>query len=326
MRSPFDWFLATASVAASLVIACGAATAVPKAERSMTANALLADVAQRCARVVACADSHDASQFRDPSTCVDWWLVNANDERPLADCVMHATTCSAIHACTHARQDEGATAYCSAHPAMFSACDGTRFISCEGDDGRESTLVDCATLGGTCGQINNGGLVVRGCVSSRACPALAPERRCENGALVSCDNGIAERSLCTTGTRCVPGTDENGAPTASCEATGAVKCTSTSMAKCEDDVAVACVVNGRYPGLHRTNCADYGLTCAMRGTRTSCVSREATCAVGSPARCDGDAIVFCAAGHETHVSCKEMGFASCGPGAKGPSAACHSIE
>lgn len=327
MRSPFEAVFAVAAACTLVGSACGGATPSGKPPVAPAGNTLLSEVARRCARVAACADSHDASQFRDPSTCVDWWLVNVNDERPLADCVMHANTCAAVHACTHEREDRAAAAYCVAHPGVFSACDGSRFISCEGDQGQESTVVDCAALGGTCGQTDSGGLVVRGCISSRLCPAGAPERRCDGDSLIGCEGGIVERSACTKGTHCVAGPDENGAPSASCEAAGAVRCTSSSTARCEGDVAVACVVNGRYPGVHKTSCADYGLTCAMRSGRTSCVSKNpAACAVGSPARCDGEELVFCAAGTETHVSCKDIGLAGCAAEGKGPSAACRSIE
>ncbi len=326
MRSPFDGALILATAAFAVVSACGGATPSTNLPRAPEGNSFLADAANRCARVSSCADVHDASQFRDPSTCVDWWLVNVNDERPLADCVMRANDCAAVHACTHEREDRAATDFCVSHPRVFSACDGTRFISCEGDEGQESTLVDCATLGGTCGQIDGGGLVVRGCISERACPAGSPERRCAGDALIGCESGIASRVSCTKGTRCVASRDENGNPTASCEAEGSIRCTSASTARCEGDVAVACVVNGRYPGVHRTSCTDYGLTCAMRGGRTSCVSPTPACAVGGPARCDGDDLVFCAAGQEARIGCKSLGFLSCAADGKGPSAACRSIE
>jgi hypothetical protein len=323
VRSPFDIARSVAVTVVVVGLACGGTPATVKPADSPKNNTLLSEVANRCARIVSCADSHDASQFRDPSTCVDWWLVNVNAERPLADCVMRATTCPAVHACTHEHEDRTAAAYCAAHPGVFSACDGKRFISCEGDQGQESTLVDCATLGGTCGQHDNGGLVVRGCVSPSVCPPNAPERRCEGDALIGCEGDIAERSVCSKGTHCRAAPDENGSPSASCEVDGATRCTSASMARCEGDVAVACVVNGRYPGVHRTSCADYGLTCAMRSGRTSCVSKNASaCTVGSPARCMGDDLDFCAAGTELRVSCKELGFIGCAADGKGPSAAC----
>jgi hypothetical protein len=307
-------------------VACGSAKKGPEPPRPGATPSLLDDLGRRCALVVSCSDVHDASQFRDPAACVDWWLVNEQDEKPLADCMMHATTCAAVHACTHESADRAAAAYCLAHPSVFSACDGTRFISCEGDEGRESTLVDCAGLGGTCVEQSEAGLVVRGCASPRLCPAGAPERRCEAGALVSCEAGIVERRACPRSTRCVARPDENGTPSATCEAEGAIRCTSAASTTCKGDVAFACVVNGGYAGLHRTNCADYGLVCAMRGARSSCVSAgPAACSAG-PARCDGDALVFCAAGREMRVSCKSLGLGECSVDAKGPVAACRTAD
>jgi hypothetical protein len=39
-------------------------------------------------------------------------------------------------------------------------------------------------------------------------------------------------------------------------------------------------------------------------------------------RCEGDAVVFCAAGRLTKVACSGIGLGACDPAAKGPMAGC----
>ena len=136
-------------VAGALLVALGCGTApkpVPVATGPAAAPSLLVDVARRCARIASCSDPHDPSNFRTAQACVDWWLVNARDESPLADCVMKAKTCVEVEACTHAPGDPGAESFCKAHPGTLSTCDGTRYISCEERDPRESTATECAAL------------------------------------------------------------------------------------------------------------------------------------------------------------------------------------
>ncbi len=279
-------------------------------------------IAKQCALVASCSDQHDSSAFRTPHGCVDWYVVNARDEAPLADCVMRATSCTDVVRCTHERADGLAETFCKAHPGVLSACDGNEFLSCEGESSAESTAVDCAALGGTCGEHKTAGLVERGCISARLCPQGAPEHRCDGDVVIDCQDGIADKNACPRGSRCTSGKDENGAPTAHCRSTSGRECSLVGSAFCEGDTAYACVQNGRFAGLHSADCAALGLACTMRSGRVACVKRgEAECAP-SPASCIGDDLRFCAAGESFHVSCKELGFSGCDSAGGGGEALC----
>lgn len=310
---------------ALLLVALGCGTASrppPVVTPSPAAPTLLLDVARRCARIASCSDAHDPSNFRTAQACVDWWLVNARDEAPLADCVMKAKTCTEVEACTHAPGDAGAEAFCKAHPGVLSMCDATRLISCEARDPHESTATDCAALGGTCGEIRDTGLVIRGCISPKLCPADAPKLRCDGeAALVDCEGGIAERRVCPQGTRCVPDVDADGNPSATCESNTGRRCGLPGSAFCDGDRAVVCVQNGRYTGMHVGDCGHYGMGCVVRAGRANCLRKDAASCTG-PASCEGSTLRFCAAGGDVRVSCKELGFVGCDPTGAGTEASC----
>jgi len=74
----------------SLFIACASATRGPDTLPDHAVGGELARIAKQCALVASCADEHDSSAFRTPQACVDWYVVNARDEAPLAECVMKA--------------------------------------------------------------------------------------------------------------------------------------------------------------------------------------------------------------------------------------------
>lgn len=326
MRSPFDRGAALWSTIVAVAVACGAPSHPPRAASDDLADGFGATDAlrawvRRCALIVGCSDVHDSSQFRDPATCVDWWLVNRHDEAPLVDCLARASSCGDVHACTHERSDPGAAAFCAAHPTTFSACEGNKVYDCQGDDGQESVVVDCAALAGKCVEHAQGGLVVRGCESPALCPPNAPERRCDGDAIVNCEGSLVEKRTCPLGTRCAARKDENGAPTAQCEGSASPPCTPPFGARCDGDVAVVCVQNGRFPGSRHTDCASYGMRCEQRDGRANCVSRAPQC-TPSPPSCQGDSLTFCAAGEPRSVSCRGMGLAACAPDAKGPGASC----
>jgi hypothetical protein len=312
----------TFAVASVVAVSCAASssspTFAPNGERSD-----LARIAKQCALVASCADEHDSSALRTPRACVDWYVVNARDEAPLADCVMKARSCADMERCTHARADGVAESFCRAHPGVLSACDGNEFLDCEGD-GTESTAVDCATLGGTCTEKKNGGLVERGCASQKLCPTGAPEHRCDGDSVIDCEDGIVDENACPRGSRCAQGKDESGAPTAHCRSASGRECVGpvgAGSAFCEGDVAYACVQNGHFAGLHSADCGALGLACVVRAGRVACTKRGASdCA--SPATCSGDELRFCAAGESFHASCKELGFARCDPAGGGGEALC----
>jgi hypothetical protein len=269
----------------------------------------IADIAKTCARVASCADAHEPSYLRNPTACVDWWLVSTTIEADQVACLSKASSCKEVQACTHDPEDRGAIAYCTAHPGVLGVCDGTHLYNCS-DNPNESSAVDCAALGGTCvEQRVAGGLVVRGCASSKLCPPGAPLARCEANAIVRCEDGLAERRECAKTTRCVPGGEEG----ASCEgqpvADRPQRCAKPGFASCQGDRVTFCALVGKDAWLRSTDCTRWGMTCGMRDGRAHCVARASTCT--GDARCDGDALVFCAAGTEARVSCKALGFLRC---------------
>ncbi|HEY1957615.1 MAG TPA: hypothetical protein VGH28_18475 [Polyangiaceae bacterium] len=304
------------------IVACAGAPRARPETLAESTNATLAPIASQCALVASCADEHDASAFRTPQSCVDWYIVNARAEAPLADCLIHAKSCADVNACTHPRVDARATTFCKAHPGVLSACDGSDLLTCQGDDGIESTAVDCAKLGGACAERRSGELVVRGCVAPKLCPAGAPEHRCDGDAIVDCQDGIAERNACPAGFHCTAGHDESGAVTARCESAASRDCTLGGAAFCEGDVAYVCVQNGRFTGMHSADCGALGLACAVRAGRVSCVHRGPPACAPDPATCDGDDLRFCAGGDRFRVSCKHLGFAACDPSGGGGEALC----
>jgi hypothetical protein len=313
-----------AVLAAAAVACAGAASTPPSATVApIAAAAPVERVARQCALVASCSDEHDSSSLRTPQACVDWYLVNARDEAPLSECMMKAKNCAAVEACTHARSDAVAEEYCKAHPGVLTACDGSRLISCQGEGAAESVATDCASLGGTCGERRQSGLVERGCVSPQLCPDGAPDHRCDGeGAVIDCSMGIAERDTCPPSSRCVADHDESGAPTARCRSASGRDCTMGGAAFCEGDVAYACVQSGRFRGLHSADCGAFGLACSVRSGRVVCTRRgEAACTAGA-ASCAGDELVFCAAGQPLRVSCKDLGFAGCDPAGGGGEALC----
>ena len=285
-------------------------------------NEALAGIVRQCARVASCADAHESSIFRTPAACVDWYLVNARDEAPLAECVMRARSCGDMNACTHGRADQVAETFCKAHPGVLSTCDGNALLTCEGDGSVESTALDCGTLGGTCTERKMGGLVLRGCASPKLCQAGAPEHRCEGNAVVDCDDGIADKSDCPRGSQCVPGTDAYGAPTARCRSASGRECTIAGGAFCDGAVANVCVLNGRFAGLHSSDCGALGLGCTVRSGRVACIERGPEACAFEPATCSGSELRFCAAGQTRHVDCKTLGFHGCDPSGGGGEALC----
>lgn len=303
--------------------ACGA-TPPPKAPGLGGPPVDLAAAARRCALVASCADAHDPAHLRNPTACVDWWLTAARDEPALTRCLGAAASCKDALRCTHDASDAAAAAFCAAHPGTLGACDGARLYGCS-DDPAESTASDCAALGGTCVERHvAGGLVVRGCTSARLCPPGAPAERCEDGAVVRCEDDMADRRACPEGRRCVV-RDDAGEPLASCEGERgpgrAARCAKPGYAACDGDTATFCALAGKDAWLRSQDCAALGLGCVVRAGRAVCAARGGTCA-SAEARCEEGALVFCAAAREMRVSCKDIGFSRCDPAARGQEAGC----
>lgn len=278
----------------------------------------LARIASSCARVSACAHTHDPSRFRDPGACVEWWVSETPD--PLRQCLSAATTCDQVATCMHGGGDAKAAAFCTARPGVVSGCDGDRLVSCGDDAGHESNVVDCAAMGATCKELKTAGLVVRACFSPQKCPAGAPDTRCDgSGAVISCRGGAYERVVCRAGTTCLERRDDLGDPGASCEPPNRHLCDARGSRRCEDDRLVECSAGKAKV----TECAASGLRCAGLGPRAGCyVPDGVECDASMLPRCDGASIAFCAAGRITKVACASLGLRSCDPAGQGPMAAC----
>jgi hypothetical protein len=322
---PSRGVIAVAPVLA-IVVACGGQeppAKPPGAPSPPKDPPALAQVAQACARATSCTHAHDASRFRDPGACVEWW-VSEPEKEPLRQCLEQAKSCDQVSGCLHGGGDTRAAAFCSARPGVVSGCDGDRLVSCAEDD-RESSVVDCAAIGGTCRESKiAGGLVVRSCWSPQKCAPGAPEARCEGpGAVISCHDGAYERVTCRPGTTCEERHDETGEPTASCELPGRRRCDARGVRHCEDDRLVECDQTGHASKARVTDCVGFGLRCAGIGPRAGCyVPTDVECDKELLPKCDGGSLVFCAAGRISKVACGAIGLGACDPSAKGPMAAC----
>ena len=292
----------------------------------------LDDAAARCALIASCAHEHDAARFADPGACVAAFgsRLARGEKDAVYNCLApamkgasSAKTCDAVSACTHDGEDPRAVRYCTAHAGALSACDGDVLVSCGGDDTGESTSVSCAEMGAKCNESQlAGGLIVRACFSEKQCPRGATGARCEGDSLVSCHDGAIERVKCDPGTRCAAHADAPGDDAAMCEPVTGGHCTEIEGKRCDGDKLVECVARGHGGNVRVTDCASAGLRCAGRGQRANCyVPTGVSCEPG-PATCDGDALVFCAAGQPMRVSCTQLGLGGCGPAANGPNAAC----
>ena len=312
------------------LVACGGEerpALAPVAVEHAKDPAALTSIAQACARVSSCTHAHDAVRYRDPGACVDWWLSEADAKEPLRACLSAATSCDAVSACMYGGGDARAATFCSQRPGVVSGCDGDRLVSCGDDDAHESSVVDCAAMGGSCRELKSpGGLVVRSCYSAQKCPAGAPEARCDGkDAVLSCRDGAFERVACRPGTACRERKDDSGEAAASCELTGAERrCDVRGARHCEDDRLVECERgNGPFGKVKVTDCVGFGLRCAGAGPRAGCyVPSNVECDKELLPKCEGGAVVFCAAGRVAKVSCGAIGLGACDPAAKGPMAAC----
>lgn len=310
-----------------VVAACGGqepAAKPPPPPAAPIDPAVIATAAKACARVSACTPAEEAPKLRDPGACVGWWV--GGESPTLRACLEKASSCDAVKACIHGGGDARAAQFCAERPGVVSGCDGDRLISCGEDDAHESSVVDCAAIGGTCREVRaSGGLVVRACASAAKCPPGGPEVRCDGtGAVISCRDGAYERIACAAGTKCEEHKDEVGEAAASCELPGQKRCLGdrrgvSGVRRCEDDRLVAC--DGGKTKV--TDCVGQGLRCAGVGPRAGCyVPSNVECDPGMAPRCEGSSVVFCAAGRLEKISCASIGLGVCDPAAKGPFAAC----
>lgn len=305
----------------------------PSAAKPRKDPASLQQVSETCARIASCTHSHDAPRLRDPSACVDWWVAHGEGAAPdpLQKCFTQATTCEQITACIHGGGDARAADFCAKRPGVVSGCDGDRLVSCGDDDAQESTVTDCTSLGASCREMKAaGGLVIRACFAPQKCPPGAPEARCDgNDAVISCHDGAIERAKCRPGTRCEEHKDDSGDATASCQLPGRRRCDTLGARHCEGDRLVECSGQENAGKVRVSDCASFGLRCTGVGPRAGCyVPADVECDKEMLPKCadGGQAVVFCAAGRLTKLSCASLGMGACNPTAHGPVAACSPRE
>lgn len=309
-----------------MIAAACRSTAGPAPARDVRSDAARLDrAAHVCAKVASCSHPHDAARERDPGACVDWWIAHDRAAgEALAACVEAARGCAGVDACVRASGDARAIAFCREHAGARTGCDRARVVTCGEDDPNESTSVDCGAFGGTCGEVKHaGGLVARACVSQALCGAGAPDVRCDGRAIVACHDGAVERTECAPGARCEERRAADGAVSVLCEPPAHRHCDVVGARWCERSSLVSCQAHGPFGEAVETECSSFGLACDASGkSGASCVaSVPRACERGAP-KCDGDALVFCAAGRAMSVSCRDLGFAACNPDAHGVDAAC----
>lgn len=316
------------AVALILLAACGGEAPpanAPPPPAPPRDPAWLAGASRACTMIASCT-TRDAARLRDPSACVDWWTGQADTPAPdtLRKCLEEAKTCDQVNTCMGGGGDARAASFCMGRAGVVAGCDGNRLVSCSDDESHEATVMDCAALGASCREVKaTGGLVLRACFAPDKCPAGAPEARCDgSAAVISCRDGAIERTTCVGGTRCEERRDENGDSIASCEIPGR-RCTSSSGRRCEGDRLVECSGARQSAKLRVSDCASVGLHCAGRGPRTGCyVPSNVECDREMLPKCEEGAVVFCAAGRITKVSCSSLGMGPCSPSARGAMAAC----
>jgi len=282
-------------------------------------------LARACARVASCAHAHDPPEYRDVSACVEHALEEAGGTDPLWRCLSSSASCADVEACLHPRGDPRAAAFCAAHPEKITGCEAGALVTCVRDAPGESTWTPCGALGAACGETrSSGGLVARGCLSPDRCAADAVRAWCDGeGAILACHDQILERSTCAPGTVCRAHRDADGEEIATCEGQGERACTAVGQRRCDGPVLVRCASHGHHGLEVATDCAALGLRCADAHGRPACVGDGPPCSPGA-SRCDGSALVFCAAGRSERVACEDLGLGPCETERRGTDSLCGS--
>jgi hypothetical protein len=236
-------------------------------------------------------------------------------DETLDKCLAAAKTCADVDGCLRGGGDPKAATFCGER-GVVSGCDGERLVSCA-DDAHEATVVDCAALGASCKESRAAsGFVVRGCFSAQKCPPGAPDARCEGNAIVTCQNGAVERTVCGPGTTCVVRGSE-----AACVLPAGMQCGLHGTRRCDGDRLIECRAGSAYV----VDCAKLGMGCTGVGPRAACTVRtDAECNKEMLPSCERDTLVFCAAGRRSKIPCKSLGMEACDPAAHGARAACAS--
>jgi hypothetical protein len=311
--------IAVAALAA-VVVACAENPPEPPAappRPSPPPPALEARV-RACVFAASCARPTDAAALRDPTTCVTRALA-LSEHVPALRCLESARSCADVDACLgRGRDPEEAKRSCDAHPGALVFCDGNRLVSCEGDRPR---LTYCAELRGTCSELRvSNGIVVRGCASNALCDGNAPPQRCDGeAAIVTCQQGLAERARCPVGTRCREESSGGGEVEARCVPVGTRPCVPGAIDRCEGTKLVSCLVGEDGRGTRvETDCAASGLRCGSMGQDAACIAGD-HCQPGA-AKCEGGVLRFCAAGIPVNAHCDRYGLGACRASTNGAAA------
>jgi hypothetical protein len=160
-------------------------------------------------------------------------------------------------------------------------------------------------------------------LSPNLCPQGAPEARCDGSmAILTCKDGVVERSACATGGHCEEHRTTDGAEAALCEAPGHAHCKDVGKSRCAGGKLVQCAPHGPLGEERVLDCGAIGLACDEAGGRAWCAVPGVRECDAAAARCAGEELSFCAAGHPVHVSCTALGFGPCDPDGHGLEAAC----
>jgi hypothetical protein len=294
------------------VIACGGPQA-PESPANVRYDgegvpAWLPKAAEQCVRIAAC--SRTAVTI---SECVEDLGAGRSP------CLQQASTCAQVEACGHDVIATRAAEYCKTHPGVLSACADNLWVTC-GETPEQANAQDCTRIGaGRCVETRaTGGLLMRGCASTTLCPSGAPETRCDGARhIISCHDGLAERSECPAGSTCSP--DAEGPK---CVSQTSARCGTSDQAFCVGDTLVECPGSQRTQVAREIDCAAIGLRCVTSGRDASCHVGVMNDCAGGAARCEGDDLVVCAAGRQRRISCAKLGFTKCDPTRRGLEAAC----
>ena len=169
-----------------------------------------------------------------------------------------------------------------------------------------------------------GGLLAHACVSEKLCPKGAPAARCDGqGAIVSCHDTSIGRTTCEAGSHCEEHHGADGNLTAVCEPEieTHAHCAEVGKSRCEGSRLVQCIPHGPFGEVRVVRCADFGLTCDPRAAKGCVLAGGAECEPAA-ARCEAEALTFCAAGKRLRISCEAIGLGVCDPDGNGLEASC----
>ena len=295
----------------------GVAPAIALAGQGLVKPPAVEDIEEMCALLIGCPDVPLSVPSQDLGECVRalWKELSTPDavkfSIPLRECGLRADSCKELRECGL----RGASAdVCNGRgqDKTMSFCDADgRAVTCS--KGKLVQVRDCPRFGEQCAAKSGGSTCTLG-----PCPADIPADGtpvcsknkaktlvCDSGKLLSFDCGAF-------GLTCTAGPD--GKPTCASEASPACE---KDLHKCDGDDHVGCV------GGHevRVQCGKSSMKCLTAATKDSigvCQPPEpdSACPPGTPSKCVGNNVQYCAGGKARNFFCKGLGFSKCtgGPG------------